>query len=233
MKKHYDQKAIAHSFNPGDKVLILSPTPGSALSANFSGPYVVKKKVSDTNFVIQTPDRRRRNKMCHVNMMKPYFTSEAGCGTSVVPEVKDVVTPVAVFSTVSPTDEDGLVMHNASPQGVRLKNSELLSDLSNFLAHLPNDQCGDVETLISDYPCLFNDIPSQTVITHDIILTNPTPIKQCAYLVSPAKMESMKKEVDYLVEHGFAVPSSSSWSSPCLLDQKSDGSQDSVPTSAR
>lgn len=34
----------------------------------------------------------------------------------------------------------------------------------------------------------------------------------------------MKKEVDYLVEHGFAVPSFSPWSSPCLLEQKSDGS---------
>jgi len=29
--------------------------------------------------------------------------------------------------------------------------------------------------------------------------------------------------VDYLVEHGFAVPSSSPWSSTCLLDAKSDG----------
>lgn len=32
----------------------------------------------------------------------------------------------------------------------------------------------------------------------------------------------MRKEVDYLVEHGFAVPSSSPWSSPYLLDEKSD-----------
>lgn len=30
--------------------------------------------------------------------------------------------------------------------------------------------------------------------------------------------------MNYLVENGFAVPSTSSWSSPCLLDTKSDGS---------
>lgn len=34
----------------------------------------------------------------------------------------------------------------------------------------------------------------------------------------------MKIEVAYLLEHGFAMPSSSSWSSLCLLDTKSDGS---------
>ena len=34
----------------------------------------------------------------------------------------------------------------------------------------------------------------------------------------------MKKEVEYLLMNGFAVPSCSSWSSPCLLDIKSDES---------
>ncbi len=33
----------------------------------------------------------------------------------------------------------------------------------------------------------------------------------------------MQEEMAYLLEHGFAVPSSSSWSSPCLLVPKSDG----------
>ncbi len=33
----------------------------------------------------------------------------------------------------------------------------------------------------------------------------------------------MKKEVDYLLRNGLAVPSSSAWSSPCLLVLKTDG----------
>ncbi len=33
----------------------------------------------------------------------------------------------------------------------------------------------------------------------------------------------MKKETQYLIEHGLAVPSSSPWCSPCLLVPKSDG----------
>lgn len=34
----------------------------------------------------------------------------------------------------------------------------------------------------------------------------------------------MKGEVEYLLQHGLAKPSSSPWSSPCLVEKKSDGS---------
>ncbi|TWW54068.1 Retrovirus-related Pol polyprotein from transposon 412, partial [Takifugu flavidus] len=163
MKRRYDQKAVPPSFQPGDRVLILSPVPGSALSAKFSGPYVVEKKVNDTNFIIQTPDRRRRNRLCHVNMMKPYYLPGKDGGSDPVSTTSDVGLPVSSVDT-------------------------------------------------------------STAITHDIVLTNSRPIKQRAYRVSPLKRECMRKEVDYLLQHGFAVPSSSSWSSPCLLDKKSDGS---------
>ena len=33
----------------------------------------------------------------------------------------------------------------------------------------------------------------------------------------------MRQEVEYLLEHGFAKPSKSPWSSPCLLVPKPDG----------
>lgn len=44
MKKRYDVKSVYRSFQPGDEVLVLLPIQGSALSARFSGPYVVLKK---------------------------------------------------------------------------------------------------------------------------------------------------------------------------------------------
>ena len=81
MKRYYDKKAVAHVFHPGDHVLILSPIPGSALSTKFCGPYAVERKISETNYVIQTPDRRRRTRVCHVNMMKPYHSREGGDGS--------------------------------------------------------------------------------------------------------------------------------------------------------
>ncbi len=45
-----------------------------------------------------------------------------------------------------------------------------------------------------------------------------------AYRVNPAKRKVIESEVKYLMENGLAVPSSSAWSSPCLLVPKPDGS---------
>ncbi len=159
--------------------------------------------------------------MCHVNMMKLYHSREDRNKPSTSSNEKATVSPVDSFSKVSSSDDGGLVVLHATPQGARLSNTEGLSNSS----HLPDDQRNDVEKLICDVPCLINDIPSQTsVIAHDIVLTNPMPIKQHANRVSPTEREVMKKDIDYLLKIGFTVPSSSPWSSPCLLDAKSNES---------
>ena len=130
MKQHYDQRAVAHLFQRGDQVLILLPVSGSSLSAKFSGPYVVEKKLNETNYVIKTPDRRRRTRVCHVNMLKRYHTQEDRNQSTSVHDLK-TVSPMASMSKVSSSDagdEDELVMRGATPQGARLSNSGVLSN---------------------------------------------------------------------------------------------------------
>lgn len=69
----------------------------------------------------------------------------------------------------------------------------------------------------------FQDKPSQTtVLQHDVDVGNHKPIKQHAYRVNPTQRAAMQKEAEYHLENGLAVPSSSPWSSPCLLIPKSD-----------
>lgn len=132
--------------------------------------------------------------------------------------------PMASVSKVDVTqDEEGLVLRGAEPQSAQLGNSLILSTLPQYLSHLPDEQSNDIITLMLGFPSLFNDVPSQTTVIKHVLLTKPTPIKQRAYWVSPAKREIIKQEVEYILQNGFAVPSSSSWSSPCLLDTKSDG----------
>ncbi|TWW56845.1 hypothetical protein D4764_08G0008320 [Takifugu flavidus] len=60
-------------FSPGDRVLALLPIPGSPFEARFSGPYTIKRKTSDTDYLLATPDRRRSTQLCHVNLLKPYY----------------------------------------------------------------------------------------------------------------------------------------------------------------
>lgn len=64
-----------------------------------------------------------------------------------------------------PDNEDELVLRNASSQSARLANSEVLKDLPSFMSHLPENHLGNIERLILDFPCLFNDVPTQTRVT--------------------------------------------------------------------
>lgn len=39
MKHHFNKRAVTQNFMPGEEVLVLLPSPGSALAARFAGPY--------------------------------------------------------------------------------------------------------------------------------------------------------------------------------------------------
>ena len=57
MKIRHDKKAKDRRFNVGDKVLALLPIPYQRLQAQYSGSYAISKKVSEVDYVIDTPDR--------------------------------------------------------------------------------------------------------------------------------------------------------------------------------
>ncbi|KAI2655643.1 Transposon Ty3-I Gag-Pol polyprotein [Labeo rohita] len=216
MKEYYDRKSVARSFQPGDSVLVLLAMPGSALQQKFSGPYTVTKKLSDTNYLICTPDRRRKSRMVHVNMLKPYV-KEDSAPTALT------VKPSAVVASLS-TADDVVEQEFSVPTG-RLLNSLILNDLDLHLNHLTLTQKRDIVELIENSPSLFCDIPSQTtVLQRDIDVGYANPIKQHPYRLNPRKRELMKAEVDYLHRNNFASPSQSAWSSPCLLVPKADSS---------
>uniref|UniRef100_A0AAZ1Y236 Integrase catalytic domain-containing protein n=1 Tax=Oreochromis aureus TaxID=47969 RepID=A0AAZ1Y236_OREAU len=166
MKERYDRKTLKRTFLPGEHVLVFLPVVGSCLQARFSGPYEVERQISDTYYLIKTPDRS---------------------------------------------------------SGARLENSKILEDLKAHLFYLDEPLKQDIYSLICGHTMLFSDKPTQTtVLEHDIDVGDHRPIKQHTYRVNPVKRAVMKKEVEYLLKNGFAVPSFSPWSSPTLLVPKSD-----------
>lgn len=72
----FDRNARLRSFTPGDKVLILLPILGSALQAHYSSPYEIKEKLNDSDYIVNTPDRRKQSRLCHIKMLKPYLDRE-------------------------------------------------------------------------------------------------------------------------------------------------------------
>ena len=67
MKAWYDKKSVAREFQTGGRVLVLLPVVGLALQAKFSGPYEVGRKLSGTDYMIRTPDRRKNLCVSHTH----------------------------------------------------------------------------------------------------------------------------------------------------------------------
>ncbi len=99
----------------------------------------------------------------------------------------------------------------------RLKNLETLQNLDPLLSHLSELQRLELKKLVLDFPSLYADIPSRThLIQHDVDVGEVRPIRLRFYRVPSSKRQILDSEVQYMLENGIAVPSSSSWASPCV-----------------
>lgn len=253
MKQRYDKKAVSRKLKSGDQVMVLLPVMGSALQARFSGPYRVERRVNDLNYLISTPDRKKRTRLCHINRLKLYCERDSCdeikplCRTSGVNDadacgVKAALSiskgaEVASLATAAHTDVDApsqpvtagsLEEEGRAPAAEviegRMKNSEVLNNLSSFLSHLPQPECDELTSLIRSHKELFPDVPRRTTaIFHDIDVGATSPIKQHPYRTNPQKRLQFQNEVKFMVKNGIAETSCSPWSSPCLLVPKNDG----------
>ena len=89
------------------------------------------------------------------------------------------------------------------------------------LNHLPQYQ--QVSDFIMEFVDLFPDTPKRTsCVHHDVDVMGATPIKQHPYRVNPVKLKFLRNEVEYMMANGIIEPSSSEWSSPCVLVPKSN-----------
>ena len=228
MKVWYDRKAKSRCFEPGDRVLVLFPVVGNPLQAKYSGPYKVVKKISDTNYLVKTPDRRKETQVCHINMLKAYHekpkpelvTLNNRLGLESPTHSKDCVGQVAEKEE----DTESEVRLGNDQQPIKLQNSQILNDLGTKLSHLPLVQRKELAEVITQYREVFPDVPSKTkLIEHDVDVGDSAPIKQHPYRVSPMKKELLDKEVQYMLKNDIIEESQSDWSSPCILVPKHDG----------
>ena len=112
MKLRFDKRARQRQFKPGDKVLVLLPVPQNPLQAKFFGPYTIEKKLSDLNYIVHTPGRRKQKQLCHINMLKEYFDRNSS------PTAINVVVNVPSNENVKDFEDD-----NKDPNSAKLENS--------------------------------------------------------------------------------------------------------------
>ena len=218
MKIRYDENAKDRNFEPGDKVLALLPIPGRPLQARYYGPYTVDKKLSDVNYSVNTPGRRKQKQLCHINMLKKYIDRDSS-----------VISSVNIVNSVpheqNQIDSEDFNLEKSDPSSSKLQNSDILQNLDQKLSHLDSDKRLELKQLVLEYEHLFPDIPSRTCkIYHDVdIIEGSKPVKQHPYRMNPVKQQYLREEVQYLLDNDFIEPSQSEWSSPCILVPKPDG----------
>ncbi|XP_076038313.1 uncharacterized protein LOC143023610 [Oratosquilla oratoria] len=216
MKRHYDRKAKVREFNPGDSVLALLPFQGNPLRAKFSGPYEVVKRVGELNYIVATPDRRRSQQLCHINMLKLYREREQN-------PVGETVASVCTVSLGHDVDEDTISPTLEMPWK---ENAGGWPQVVDKLDHLTTTQREDLTALLSKYQEVFRDTPGKTdLILHDVDVGDAKPIKQAQYRVNPQRAAIIRKEIDYMLAHGLITLAQSEWSSPVILVPKADGTQ--------
>ena len=194
MKIWYDKKAQPPTFKIGEKVLAFLLLPRQPLQARFCGPYIVTKRVGNVNYIIDTPDRRRTQHLCHINMLKKYCERD---------DVASVATITAIHSMEDMEENedfsnDSILGSDATMGSYKLHNSEILAKLDQKLHHLTESQQQQVISLLRDFVDLFPDVPGQTsCVYYDVDMMGAKPIKQHPYHANPVKLQFLRKEVEY------------------------------------
>lgn len=77
MKRLFDRRNERRQFSPGDQALALLPIVDSPFQPKFCGQYTVVRQVSELNYVVANPQRKKATQLCHVNLLKPYYAVSA------------------------------------------------------------------------------------------------------------------------------------------------------------
>ena len=162
MKVWYEKKARYTEFNPRDKVLVLLPIHGNPLQGQCSVPYTIDQKVNEVDYVVNNPDHLKERRLCHTNMLKPYYDKE---------QVESTVATVDGCIATRESDQSQLLEEVG--KNPRLRNSDVLLNLEKKLEHLPEQEKMLMKALLVEFAVLFPDVPGKTVIAfHDVDTRN-------------------------------------------------------------
>ena len=65
MKERYDTYTQFKYFQSGDHGLALLPVPGKLLQVKYLGLYIIEEKISDLNYIVSAPDRRKNTQLSY------------------------------------------------------------------------------------------------------------------------------------------------------------------------
>ncbi len=222
-KTYYDKDARSRVYEVGQKVLVMLPVPGDALSVKYQGPYTVERQTSPVDYVIRMPSTRRVLRVVHVNMMRPYFNRSQYVSLVVSDR------PTVQCREVAMNVEDDLDLGDipSSLSGVDRVQSGVsctADKLHDKLKHLNQSQRSDMFNLLCRHKGVFSEKPGKTnLMTHSIKLkADVQPVQLRPYRMNVRMQEILRGEIEQMLKDGLIVESESEWSSPVLMVPKPD-----------
>nr|XP_042705994.1 uncharacterized protein LOC122173677 [Chrysemys picta bellii] len=183
-------------FIPGDRVLLLLPSAESKLLAKWQGPYEVIRRVGPVDYEVRLPGRRKETRIYHVNLLKAWKTWEA-----------------LFIGPSTPDSELGpLVGDLPDPRPATLGSG------------LSPRQRGHLQQLVEEFPDVLSARPGRTTLMSHHIATDPGKRVTDNHRPLPKRMwDTVRQEVETMLEMGVVEESTSEWRSPIVLVPKPDG----------
>ncbi|XP_037774265.1 uncharacterized protein LOC119570699 [Penaeus monodon] len=235
-KSYYDRKAKLRTLDEGDQCLILLPTSTNKLLAQWSGPYIILKRVSDVNYIVGIGHEK---KLFHINMIKKYYprsspVSQPSCTTR--QQRGDNRRPVNVRRRSSPDSGVDNLKHFGCAATVIPEDSGFCQPWTPetdsregpesiiINPKLEDHHKADLREIIQKYPEIFSDQPRVAKVEeHRIILRNKVPVRTKPYPIPLRYVDLVIKEIKKLEAIGIIEPSKSAYCSPIVVVKKKGG----------
>jgi hypothetical protein len=208
-KKYYNSKAKDRKFVVGDKVLLLLPTQANKLLMQWKGPFSVVEKQGVADYRIQMGNKM---KTFHANLLRRYI------------ERADVTSErheIAAMIIEEGEDVDVHTVGHMEPPA--LEQTQTFEDV-HLSPDLTPTQTHEVKELLSEFREVLSDLPGRTNLEEiHLDLTTTEPVRSKVYQVPYHLRETVKKEVESMLDLGVIEPSKSAYVSPIVLIKKKDG----------
>lgn len=198
-KYWYDRNARETTLEPGERVLVLLPTSSNKLLAQWQGPYMVEKRISNVTYQVDMRNKKKRHRVFHINMLRQWQEppTDSSCWVEDTEEAEDKI----------PVWEKG---------EARLQ--------WNLPAHLDEQQKRSLQTLLEDYRDTIQSKPGRTtMIEHGIDTGSARAIRLPPYRLPYAYRAIVNKELKGMLEEGVITRSTSEWAAPVVLVTKKNG----------
>ena len=217
-KRYYDKKARVRKMRPGDKVLVLRPTETNKLLMQWKGPYSIEDVRGTNDYRVNINGKLRTY---HANLLKQYHPREDSAP-------RRPNNNVAVCATVI-EDKDGVTNINEDKEDLLelsyMKGTETFKDVK-VDENLDTTQVQELTLLLEKHQHLFSEAPGETHLTeHQIPLTSDTPVRSRPYPIPYNSRESLKMQLQEMLETGIIAKSDTPYAAPVVIVKKKDGTE--------